>query len=180
MSTKASRIVSVLLVFIGVIGRLIPHVPNLTPMMAIALFSTTYLGLRYSLFVFVSTMFVADIVIGLYQWQIMLAVYACFMTAAGIGLWIKKYKSISVIAIGTVASSLLFFLVTNWAVWQFSGMYEHSRAGLWQCYIMALPFFRNSLVGDLLYTGIFFGVYELARMRYTMHKNVYSSIVHYH
>ena len=62
----------------------------------------------------------------------------------------------------TLASSLFFFIVTNFAVWASGDMYERTWLGLRQCYVMALPFFRNTTLSDLFYTGLLFGIYGLA------------------
>jgi len=160
MSTRNSLIIALSLIIVGVSGRLLPHPWNMTPITAIALFSTTYLSLRYSLAVFFLTMVVADFFLGTYQWQIMLAVYTSFALAGVIGLLIRKKVSFGKVALGTIASSLLFFIVTNWAVWQFGSMYTHTFGGLMQSYTMAIPFFKNSLIGDLFYATLFFGVVE--------------------
>ncbi|MFA4818191.1 MAG: DUF6580 family putative transport protein, partial [Parcubacteria group bacterium] len=60
------------------------------------------------------------------------------------------------------ASSITFFLVTNFAVWAFFDWYPHTWAGLITNFTLALPFFRNTLLGDVFYTGVLFGAYELA------------------
>ncbi len=148
------------LVAFGVLGRLLPHAWNTTPMTAIALFASAYLGFEYSMVFVFAAMFISDGIIGFYSWPIMISVYASLFVASLLGQYIKKHKNVGSIAVVTFGSSILFFLVTNWAVWQFGTMYLHSWAGLMQSYTMAVPFFRNSLVGDLFYTGAIFGVYE--------------------
>jgi hypothetical protein len=158
MNTKTSIFIAVSFIIVGIVGRLFPHVPNITPITAIALFSTTYLSLRYSVAIFVITMLVADIFIGFYQWQVMFAVYGCFLLTACIGLVVRRWRTLGTLVVGTVSSSVLFFLITNWAVWQFSPMYPHTPQGLLESYTMAIPFFRNMLAGDLFYTGLFFGI----------------------
>ena len=76
------------------------------------------------------------------------------------GLWIRKNKRFSTVLGGTVLASILFFLTTNLAVWAFGTMYSHNLTGLMECYAMAVPFFKNSLLGDLFYTGIMVGSVE--------------------
>ena len=160
MPKKVSYFIIIFLIGLGLVGRFFPHLPNVTPVTAIALFSATYLGLRYSFIIFFVTMFLSDLFIGFYQWQIMVAVYACFALASLVGLYFKRHKTFPVILGGTIMSSLLFFLITNWAVWQFGSMYLLTWSGLMESYTMAIPFFKNSLVGDLFYTGFFFGSFE--------------------
>lgn len=152
-----------LLIIFGVMSRFLPHAWNFTPITALALFISAYFGARYFLVAVPAILFISDLFIGFYQWQIMIAVYGSFMLAGMVGCLIKSKKSAGLIFVSAIGSSLVFFLVTNWAVWQFGAMYEHSFAGLIQSYIMALPFFRNSLVGDLFYAGVFFGGFEVVR-----------------
>ena len=163
MTKKTAFIIGVILVTLGVASRFLPHLWNVTPLTAILLFSSTYLGLRYSLIIFFSTIIVTDIFIGFYEWQIMLAVYGSFVLASLLGSVIKKYKTPTTILFCSLGSSILFFVVTNYAVWQFSGMYEHSIVGILECFTLALPFFKNSLFGDLFYTGVIFGAYEAVK-----------------
>ena len=63
-----------------------------------------------------------------------------------------------------VTSSVVFFLATNLAVWAFEGLYTQDLAGLSRCYVAALPFFKNTVIGDLFWTGVLFGGYHLLRM----------------
>ena len=78
-----------------------------------------------------------------------------------VGLWIRKNKTAGRVVGGTLLGSLFFFLLTNAAVWLFGTMYAPNFAGLMQSYFMALPFFRNSLLGDLFYVGVLVGGMEL-------------------
>lgn len=156
------KIISVLaLIVFGVASRFLPHIWNFTPLTAIALFASAYLGLRYSVFVLVGIMLISDIFLGFYQWQTMIAVYSSFAVAGIVGVFIDK-KKINNILVGSIGSSLVFFFVTNWSVWMFGTMYERSLSGLVQSYMMAIPFFRNSLAGDLFYTGLLFGAVFVA------------------
>jgi hypothetical protein len=77
-----------------------------------------------------------------------------------IGWWVRQKKSVWRIASGTLLGSVLFFLITNFAVWVFTPLYERTSAGLVQCFYMALPFFRNTLAGDIFYVAGFVGLYE--------------------
>jgi asparagine N-glycosylation enzyme membrane subunit Stt3 len=91
----------------------------------------------------------------------MLSVWGSFILVGLIGLFIRKRKSITKIIVGTLSGSVLFFLITNFAVWFFGNWYEKTFSGLGQCFYLALPFFRSSLLGDIFYVGVFFGTYEL-------------------
>jgi len=153
-------VIFVILVSLGSMFRLLPHPWNFTPIAAIALFSGVYLGKKYAFFAPILAMFLSDIFLGFYSWKLMLTVYGSFALIGLIGLVMKKYKSLETILAGSLSGSVLFFLVTNLAIWQFTNWYPRTLSGLIQCYILALPFFRNALLGDLFYNGIFFGVYE--------------------
>ncbi len=172
-----------LLVVVGVSGRLLPHAWDTTPITALALFVSVYFGVEYSIFFVLVAMFISDSIIGFYAWQVMFSVYGSFFIASFLGQYIKRHKNIGVIFVTTFGSSLIFFLVTNWAVWQFGAMYSHSFSGLIQSYVMGIPFFRNSLVGDLFYSGLFFGAFEGARAlffggRRSLSRNFYKAENH--
>lgn len=62
---------------------------------------------------------------------------------------------------GTTLGAIIFFLLTNAAVWAFGTMYPHTLSGLMESYTMAIPFFRNSLLGDIFFIGILVGGYEV-------------------
>jgi len=148
-----------LIIFIAVSLRLIPHVPNFTPIAAMALFGGVYLNRKYALLVPIVAMFVSDIFIGLYSPIVMFSVYGSFLVVGLIGLWLAKRKSPANVIFAAAGSSILFFLITNFAVWFM--WYPRNFVGLTTCYTLAIPFFRNTLLGDLFYTGAFFGGYEL-------------------
>lgn len=154
-------IISAILIFIGATFRLLPHPWNFTPIAAVALFSGVYLGRKYAFSVPFLAMFLSDIFLGFYEWKLMLAVYGSFALVGLIGLAIKKRKNPATVLGGSLTASILFFLITNFAVWQFSFWYPKTLSGLFQCYVLALPFFRSALLGDLFYTGVLFGTYEL-------------------
>jgi hypothetical protein len=134
-------------------------VPNFTPIAAMALFGGTYLNRKYALLVPIIAMLVSDIFIGFYSPIVMFSVYSSFVFAGLIGLWLAKRKSVTNVIFAAAGSSILFFLVTNFAVWFM--WYPRNFVGLTTCYTLAIPFFRNTLLGDLFYTGAFFGGYEL-------------------
>lgn len=158
-------IVGVVFTAIAIVSRLLPHVPNIAPIGALALFAGVYLPKKWSIIVPVIAMLISDVFIGFYEWQVMLAVYLGFVLTVLIGWWIRKrINPVNVIA-GSLGGSIVFFLLTNAAVWLFTQMYPHTFAGLLDSYTMAIPFFKFSLVGDLAWTAVFFGAYEVVRVR---------------
>jgi hypothetical protein len=125
-----------------------------SPILAIALFSGFYLG-RKALFIPLVIMGITDYFIGYYDWKLMVAVYGCFAITT---LWGKRN-----FVVGSLLSAIVYFVVTNYAVWQFMGWYPMTWAGLYECYVMAIPYFKNSLIGTLGYSITFFGAYNLAK-----------------
>jgi hypothetical protein len=156
----------------GALFRFIPHWPNFTPIAAMALFGGAYLGRKHLAFIIpFAAMFLSDLVLGLHK--DMWAVYLAFGITVLIGTWIRsKIKFVNIVA-ASVASSIIFFLLTNFAAWLSSPIYTQTFPGLVQCYIAGLAFFNNGslgisfflneIAGALFYNGLFFGVYALAR-----------------
>lgn len=165
---KSTKNLIYFFIFAAVMLRVLRHYdiinlpPNFAPIAAMALFSGTYfLDRRQALIVPIAAMLISDAFIGFYNLFIMLSVYLCFLLSAVIGFYIKKNKNISNIIGGSLLSSVVFYLITNYAVWAFSWLYPQTFAGLLQSYIMAIPFFRWTLLGDLFYVTMLFGSYEL-------------------
>jgi len=150
---------------ISVISRLIPHIPNMTSVGAMALFTGSKYRLITSVFIVGVSMICSDFILGFHP--IMWATYGSFFIAVLLGRILKKQNNWKLIGVITLISSFQFFILTNVAVWITGLMYPKTLAGLVQCFVMALPFFRNSLLGDLFYTTIFFGAFEIvAKLRY--------------
>jgi hypothetical protein len=150
------------LIALGITARFLPHPANFAPIGAIAIFSGLYLPKKWAIVLPLAAMFFSDLFIGFYSLPIMISVYGSFIVMGLIGLWVRKNKKLSMILGGTILGSVIFYLITNGAVWAFGSLYAHNFAGLLQSYIMAIPFFRNSLLGDLFYTGILVGAYEVS------------------
>lgn len=154
-------IIALLFILLGAIFRVIPHAPNFTPIAAIALFGGVYFSRKIALVLPLAAVIISDIFLGFYEPKVMAAVYGSFILCAILGFWLKKHKKWHTILGGAVLSSVLFFLITNFAVFAFTPWYAKTFSGLIQCYLMALPFFRNTLLGDVFYASVFFGAYEL-------------------
>jgi hypothetical protein len=149
----------IILPIIGIASRIAPHLPNVTAVGALALFSGAKLGFRKAFFITLVSMLVSDVFLGLHT--TMWATYGALVISIILGNTLLKKQNIIKVAGVTLVSSVIFYLLTNFAVWlspQF--MYPKTLGGLYECYIFGLPFFRNSLFGDLMYSGIFFGGYE--------------------
>jgi hypothetical protein len=151
-------IIAVILILFAAFSRLMPHPANFTPIAAIALFSGVYLEKKYYLVIPVIAMLLSDFILGFHS--TMIWVYGSFAVIALIGLWLKNHKSIGYIFGTAVVTSIIFFIITNFGVWA-TGYYNYTLSGLAECYTMAIPFFRNSISGDLVYVAVMFGIYEL-------------------
>lgn len=161
-NNKKTYIIAVLaLILLGFCARLLPHAANIAPIGAIALFGALYLPKRWAIAAPVLAMFFSDIFIGFYSLPIMATVYGSFIATGVIGLWVRDHKSFTTVLGGTMLGAVIFFLTTNGAVWVFGTMYSHTLPGLLESYTMALPFFRNSVIGDLGYTTLLVGEMEI-------------------
>ncbi len=147
------------LVLAAALSRLLPHPPNFTPIAAIALSSAVYLDKRYAFIIPLTAMLISDAIIGFHDGMVW--VYGSFVLIGLIGLWLRSHKSPLPILGAALVSSVLFFIITNFGVWLMGTMYPKTAEGLLACYIAAIPFFQNTLVGDVAYTAALFGLFEL-------------------
>lgn len=137
--------------------------PNVAPVAAMAMFGGAYLPRRVAVALPLAAMLLSDAAIGFYTPAIMASVYVSFAVSACIGLLLRNRANVARIAAGSLAGSCIFFLVTNGAVWAFGTMYAPTFPGLLDSYLAGLPFFRNTILGDLAFAGTMFGAYELAQ-----------------
>lgn len=144
----------------GVLLRLVPHPWNVTPMTALALFSGAHLRTRTGAGILVAVLFLSDMVLGLHV--TIPFTWGSFLLVLVLGRTLREGEFSLKVAGCSLAGSLLFFLITNFGVFLTGSMYGRDLAGLVACYTMALPFWRNSLIGDLSYTLLTFGLYHLA------------------
>lgn len=167
---KNNIYIALLLILLGLATRLLPHPANFAPIAAIALFGGLYLPRKFALIVPLIAVFASDIFIGFYDWKIMMVVYGSFAVTGLIGLYVRGKPakggsayggSFSTVLLATTLGAIIFYLTTNAAVWLFGTMYPHTLSGLMESYVMAIPFFKNSLLGDLFYVGILVGTMEL-------------------
>ena len=146
----------------SILLRLLPHAPNIAPIGALALFAGARGKSKWGLALPLLAMAISDLFIGLYDLRLMAVVYGSFLVMGMLGRAIRKSVSAENIVIMSIVGSALFFLATNTAVWAFSPWYAKNIGGLLESLVMGLPFWRNSLIGDLSYGALFFGAYALA------------------
>lgn len=180
METKKIKLrfgVISLMIFIAALSRLIPHPANFAPIGGMALFGTAYFSKRYWAYIIpVVTMWISDLVLNnvvyaqyfdhfVWFYSGSLFTYGAFVLIVIAGSFtLRKVRVPNLIGSALVAS-VIFFLVSNFGVWFSSAMYPHTVEGLTACYLAGIPFFRNTLLGDLIYTGVLFGVFEYAQYR---------------
>ena len=141
--------------------RMAPHPWNFTPVGAMALFSGAVLKDRRLAFIFpLVALFAGDVFIGFHK--LLPIVYASFLVNVAIGLWLRDRRTVARITFATLLGAIQFFIVTNFAVWQFLSGFPHTASGLAACYIAGIPFFWNTLAGDAVYAALLFGGYALA------------------
>ena len=159
--TRSRFAVLALMILAAAASRLVPHPPNVASITAVALFGGAYLtDKRLALIVPLAALLLSDLILGFYRH--MEIVYASFLLVVCLGFWLQRKRSALRIAGATLAASVVFFVVTNFGVWAFESLYPKTAAGLVACYVAAIPFFQNTLVGDALYTAVLFGGFALA------------------
>ncbi|MFG0268280.1 MAG: DUF6580 family putative transport protein [Rhodopirellula sp. JB055] len=160
-SNNVQRFAIVLaMIGIAVASRLLPHPPNFTPLAAMCLFAGAMtVSPRIMAVSVIIAMLISDAVLGFHS--LMPVVYGCLLANFVIGRKLvgANTNAIRVVA-GSLVGSVLFFVVTNFAVWV--SFYPSTWTGLTACFAAAIPFFQYTLSGDLVYSGLFFGVYALA------------------
>jgi hypothetical protein len=172
--TRPRAIFIISVIFAGALFRFIPHWPNFTPIAAMALFGGTYLGRKYLAFIVpFAAMLLSDLVLGFHSY--MGGVYLAFGITVMIGLILRSKVNVVNVALASITSSILFFLITNFAAWMASPIYPATFSGLMESYIAGLAFFNdgsygisfflNEVAGGLFYNTIFFGVFYFARQR---------------
>jgi hypothetical protein len=156
----------VTLILAAAATRLLPHPPNMTSLSAVALFGGAYFAdKRLAFLVPLGALFLSDLVLGFYAH--MEVVYLAFLLVVCIGLWLQRHRNLYAIAGASVMSSVVFFLVTNFVGFHIhGGLYPMTSDGMIASYVAAIPFFRNTVVGDLLYTAILFGGFALLEHRF--------------
>ncbi len=154
-------LLALVLIVLAAALRIAPHPWNFTPVGAMALFSGAVLRDRRLAFFFpLLALFAGDLFVGFHK--LIPIVYASFLVSVVIGLWLRDRRAIGRISLATLLGAIQFFIVTNFAVWQFLGGYPHNGSGLVACYVVGIPLFWNTLAGDALYAALLFGGYALA------------------
>ena len=173
-----SLVVSLLIIILA-FSRLIPHIPNFSPLGAICLFGAANFHRKWqAFFIPIFATWIGDLYLNNYvynqgqedfiwfyqgfYWQ-----YMSYVIIALLGLILFKNKiNASKILGGAIGASLLFFFISNLGVWTIGKMYPKSFSGLINCYIAGLPFIKGTLIGNLFYTPIMFYSYFMLQDKF--------------
>jgi hypothetical protein len=166
------------MILTAALTRLLPHPNNFSPIAAMALFGGAYFGKRSTaLLIPLIALWLSDLVLNntvyaafyngftwitpSFYWS-----YGVFAMLAMAGTSFLQKPTTPRVLGASLSASVVFFLVSNFGVWLESGMYPKTATGLSACYAAGLPFLSNTIVGDLVYTGVLFGVYQWIQNKY--------------
>ncbi len=157
-------------ILIAAFSRLFPHIPNFTPIAAMALFGGAYFTNKRAAFIIpLITMFISDVALQIITgWgfhNTMIYVYIGFILTTFIGTIVKRNVTVKSIVTASLISSVLFFIITNFGYWAANG-FQFGIAGLGAAYLGGIPFFGPTLLGDLFFNGILFGAFYLAQVKF--------------
>ncbi len=154
--------IAIALLAVTVASRVIPHPWNFTPMIAIALFAGARLERAWlAALAVLACLALGDVAVGVFPYSGMAWVYAPMLAIALLGRTLVTRRTLPATLVAALGAGALFFVVSNFGVW-LGALYPHTPAGLADCYVAALPFYRNQIVGDLLFTAALFGLHALA------------------
>ena len=148
--------VALIIISFGILSRVVVHTANFTPVLSLALLGGMYLKGRQAVLVPLALMIISDCMIGFHN--AMFFTWGSIILISVLGLHIKEKKSVATVLGSSICSALIFFVVTNFGSWL--AFYPHTTAGLRQCYILAIPFFRSTLVSSVSYSLVFYSAYE--------------------
>lgn len=167
-----------LMILLAAFCRLLPHPSNFAPIGAMTIFGIVYYSQKiYAFLVPAISMVLSDIAINntiyahyfdgfTFIYPGSYFTYIAFIIIGISGYFILKKINYSRIVFACLLSSIIFFLVSNFGIWAYETIYPKNIDGLLACYISAIPFLKNTIMGDLMYSGIMFGVFEYVKFKY--------------
>jgi hypothetical protein len=177
MKKQTFYIITGFIVF-AALARLLPHAYNFTPLGAIALFGMAYFkDKKWALIIPIAALWASDLILNNVMYAAFydgfawftggfIYIYGAFAMIAVLGYYLFKKVTLPRVIGGAFGASVIFFIVSNFGVWLSSPMYPLTLEGLIACYTAAIPFFHNTLAGDLIYCGVLFGGFEYLKSRY--------------
>lgn len=165
-----------LFVLMAVLTRLLPHWPNVTAIGAMALFGAAqFKDKKWALFIpfialFISDLYLNNVIYGMYYegfvWMATPWVYVGFAAILGVGFLLRGKVKMGHVFGAAVGGSMLFFLITNVGSWIADPIYPKNGAGLLAAYTAGVPFFWNTLLGNVFYSALMFGSFAWMESRY--------------
>lgn len=152
---------AVLILILAVATRFVDHAPNFTPTIALALFGGFYLPRKMAILVPLAFMLLSDLILGFHN--TMLFTWGSVLLISMIGLKLRSNNKFSTFIFASTGSAVLFFIITNLGAWP--TLYPVTWQGLTDCFVAAIPFFRNTFVSAILYSTIFYFTYEVLASR---------------
>lgn len=167
-----------LLILFATFSRIIPHMPNFSPLGAIGLFGAAHFAKKWQALLipvtatWLSDLFINNVIYGAYYpeftwfyqgfyWQ-----YGSYLLITLAGFFILKKVNFQRVITGAIISTAIFFLVSNFGVWVSGSMYPQTLEGFISCYTAAVPFLKGTILGDLFYSGFLFGTFSLAQKQF--------------
>ena len=178
MNKKNYFLIIVGFILFAALSRILPHPYNFTPLGAIALFGAAYFtDKRWAILIPLFAMWMSDLVLNNWIYSSyysgftlfnsgMFWVYGSLIIIALLGMKVLKKVTLPRVVMSAFGASAIFFIVSNLGVWVASPMYPLTWGGLVACYTAAIPFFHNTIAGDLFYCGVMFGAFEYAKLRF--------------
>lgn len=161
LSLTTQIVLAFILLMIGIGSRFLPHPPSFTALTAVLFASALYLRPHLTLALTLLLLLWSDMTLGTYELPVMVSVYGSFLVIAGLGMWCARTNHIGRRVLMLASSSVLFFLITNAAIWYFTPWYAKDMSGLMLSYTLGLPFLKNMLLADFLYTPALIAVLAL-------------------
>jgi hypothetical protein len=166
------------LILLCAFSRIIPHIPNFSPLGAIGLFGAAHFSKKWQAFLipiaatWLSDLFINNVIYAQYYpkftwfYEGFYCQYGSYLIITLTGLGILNKINIPKVLTGTLASTAIFFLVSNFGCWIGSTTYPQNFGGLITCYAAGIPFLKGTLLGDLFYSGVLFGTFALAQYKF--------------
>jgi hypothetical protein len=166
------------IILVAAFSRIIPHMPNFSPLGAIGLFGAAHFQKKWLAFAmplaatWLSDLFINNVIYAKYYpkftwlstdfyWQ-----YGAYILIVIVGILLFKRINVKTLLAGSLASTAIFFLVSNFGCWP-GNFYPQNFSGLMQCYAAGVPFLNGTLLGDLFYNGVLFGGFYLLQKRFS-------------
>lgn len=168
------------IILLAAFSRLVPHMPNFSPLAAIALFGAAHFTKKWQAFLipiaatWASDLFINNVIYAQYNpafvwfyagfyWQ-----YGSYLLIALTGLFIFKKVNTSRVVFGALTSTAIFFLISNFGCFPNNPAYPQNFGGLMACYAAGVPFLKGTVLGDLFYSGILFGSFALLQQKFPL------------